>query len=147
MDKQKKAPIKDSIQGIDGRGFFNRNAAKHTLEQDEILSNAVEAIRQEALSKGKRFSKDKALHILSMDKAFLRKMPAVGGTHRLADSPKKIHARLAKRAQQSTVIFPGIAKALGLGQWNIDVVALRTEIENAMQEHSSARLNNPKDNR
>ena len=123
--KQKSRPTSDSADKADGGRPYNRNSAKWPLETDEILSDALEAMREKGLTK------NAALHALSRDKGFLRKIPAVGGAHSVVDTPQKIYARLAKRAQQPTVLAPSIAKALSLDQWNPDVAALRQEIEDA----------------
>lgn len=123
--KQKSYPTTDSADKVNDGRPYNRNSAKWRLEADEILSDALEAMR------GKGLTKNAALHALSRDKSFLMKIPAVGGAHSVVDTPQKIYARLAKRAQQPTVLAPSIAKALSLDQWNLDVAALRKEIEGA----------------
>jgi hypothetical protein len=135
MTKQTDFPNDEGSERIDGLKSYNRNANKWSLAQDEILSNAIDKLRQAAVSKGERFSKDKALRVLARDKALLRKLPAVGGAHRVTDTPEKTHARLAKRAQQPTVKAPGIARALGLGEWDLDAASLRRAIIDATAKH------------
>lgn len=135
MTKQADFSNDEGVERLDTRKPHNRNAQKWSLAQDEILSDAIDSLRQAALSKDERFSKDKALRILSRDKAFLKQLPAVGGAHRVTDSPDKAHARLAKRALQPTVKVPGIARALGLGEWDLDGTRLRRAIIDATAKH------------
>lgn len=109
----------------------NRNAAKWSYEQDDLLVDTVKELQ------GKGHTKDKALRMIAADKKFAKNLPHPSGPQRTVETQERRYAQYKKRLQELGKPSTRLMRAVGSHLSERDVRKVQSEIATAQSAKST----------